>query len=239
MALPSDPTILRQHHLPCHLPCHPPCHLLPCELTALAIPLPTYPVCVQLSTRRARFVAHAVKPFRVVTPPGENAKATNCEGARCFVDNGQLWLEYGSRGGTRQGQPVSPWVVRCPFDPKAVQNGTFAVDPSSLERTYWAATIDNDPLVRQCADMGQAVGMARYGQLFAAAYDDEATETYFRSYVMERLPGAAPGGTEPYKALYKINGVKIEAIMDLTPVGAPDSQAAALCGWTAKQPRHV
>lgn len=59
--------------------------------------------------------------------------------------------------------------------------------------------------MRQCADLGQAVGLARYGQLFAAAKDDEALERDFVSYIMERLPGAKmANGVEQYKPLYKI-----------------------------------
>lgn len=32
-------------------------------------------------------------------------------------------------------------------------------------------TVGGNPDVRQCADLGQAVGMARFGQLHAAAFD--------------------------------------------------------------------
>jgi hypothetical protein len=57
----------------------------------------------------------------------------------------------------------------------------------------------------------------RYGQLFNAAYDDEENEKDFASWIMERLPGAQTGGTEPFRPLFKVSGIKIEAIMDLTP----------------------
>ena len=68
--------------------------------------------------------------------------------------------------------------VHCPSC--AVRAGTFVCDPASLPVTHWPPTIDNDPLVRQCADMGQHIGLERYGQVYAAAYDDEEHETHFR-----------------------------------------------------------
>lgn len=136
---------------------------------------------------------HHVRRFKVLPPAGAATSETNCEGARAYVDGGQLYLEYGSRGGVHNGVPLVPWVARMPLDLAAIEAGRFVCDPAVLEVTYWPATIDSDPLVRQCADMGQAVGMAKYGQLFAAAYDDEAQETHFRCVrVWQR--GCACGG---------------------------------------------
>ncbi|KAG2488992.1 hypothetical protein HYH03_012432 [Edaphochlamys debaryana] len=169
----------------------------------------------KLSRKRGQWVAHGVKQFAVAPPPGAAAEAPQCEGARCFVDEGRLWLEYASRGGRNGGTPVTPWVARHPFDVKAVRKGRWQLDPGALEVTYWPQ-VDNDPDVRQCADLGHAPGMARYGQLFAAAYDDPEHETHFRSYILERLPGAQAGGVENCKPLFIVRGGKIEAIHDLT-----------------------
>jgi hypothetical protein len=170
--------------------------------------------------KKKKWVAHGVKSFEVPQPAGENPEHTNCEGARAYLEDGCLWLEYASRGGlTDDGsQPITPWVARVPLDIKAVRKGRFEIDPARLDVTYWPATLDNDPRVRQCADIGQAVGLARYGQLFAAARDDEATETHFVSYIMERLPGAQTGGVENVKPLFKLLGAKIEAVFDITKV---------------------
>lgn len=162
------------------------------------------------------WIAHHVRPFKLLPPAHAPPGDTNCEGARAFVENGSLYLEYGSRGGSNEGKQIMPWCARMPLDLQAIDDGTFVCDPAQLEVTYWPPAIDGDPLVRQCADMGQAIGLAKYGQMFAAAYDDEAHEVAFRSYIMERLPGAKPGGVENYKPLYKIPHAKIEAIMDLT-----------------------
>ncbi|KAG2441932.1 hypothetical protein HXX76_003537 [Chlamydomonas incerta] len=171
----------------------------------------------KISKRKKKWAAHGVHPFKVAAPPGANTAQTNCEGARAYVENGQLWLEYASRGGRHQGQPVAPWVVRHPLDVKAIRKGTFTVQPASLtDVTYWPSTVGGNPDVRQCADLGQAVGMARFGQLQAAAFDDEVHETGFFSYIMERLPGAQSGGVENLKPLFKLYGGKIEAIYDIT-----------------------
>ncbi|GIL88348.1 hypothetical protein Vretifemale_16313 [Volvox reticuliferus] len=171
----------------------------------------------RVSMKRKKWVAHGVKMFQVHPPAGENSAHTNCEGARAYLENGQLWMEYGSRGGlVREGKVRSPWVARVPLDIKAIRKGTFKVDPEKLDVTYWPETLDNDPWVRQCADLGQAVGMARYGQLFAAAKDDEEKETNFVSYIMERLPGAQTGGVENIKPLYRLQGAKIEGMYDIT-----------------------
>ncbi|GLI71643.1 hypothetical protein VaNZ11_016917 [Volvox africanus] len=172
----------------------------------------------RVSMKKKKWVAHGIKAFEVHPPPGENTKHTNCEGARAYLENGQLWMEYGSRGGLTEDRKerITPWIARVPLDIKAIRKGTFKVDPAKLDVTYWPETLDNDPHVRQCADMGQAVGMARYGQLFAAAKDDEEKETHFMSYIMERLPGAQTGGVENFKPLYRVQGAKIEAIFDIT-----------------------
>ncbi|GFR45974.1 hypothetical protein Agub_g7446 [Astrephomene gubernaculifera] len=171
----------------------------------------------RLSKKKDKWVAHGVKTF-TVRPPAAIAAAslTNCEGARAYVEGGRLFMEYGNRGGRQDGKQLTPWVARHPLDIKAVRKGKFQVEESALEVTYWPAALDGDPDVRQCADMGQAVGMARYGQLFAAAKDDEASETHFVSYIMERLPGAQAGGVENFKPLYRLQGAKIEGIYDIT-----------------------
>lgn len=77
----------------------------------------------QISKRKKKWVAHGVHPFKVAAPPGANTAHTNCEGARAYLENGQLWLEYASRGGRHQGQPVAPWVVRHPLDIKVCAAG--------------------------------------------------------------------------------------------------------------------
>lgn len=171
------------------------------------------------------FVAHSVSPFKLVPPviPDRPVIETNCEGARAYVDGGLLYLEYASRGGIGYTQledgtkpALVPWVARTPLDLSAIQAGTFAPDPTALDVSFWPV-VDGDATVRQCADLGQAVGLAKYGQLHVAAYDDEENETDFRSYVVERLGAPEPGGEEAFKPLFKIYGAKIEAIVDLTP----------------------
>ncbi len=42
--------------------------------------------------------------------------------------------------------------------------GTFEVRPAQMAVTYWPDALDGDPSVRQCTCLGQAVGMARWGQ---------------------------------------------------------------------------
>ncbi|KAG2451620.1 hypothetical protein HYH02_003401 [Chlamydomonas schloesseri] len=171
----------------------------------------------KISKRKKKWVAHGVHQFKVSAPPGANTAHTNCEGGRAYMEGGQLWLEYASRGGRRKGQPVAPWVVRHPLDIKAIRKGTFAINLASLKDvTYWPPTVGGNPDVRQCADLGQAVGMARFGLLHAAAFDDEVHETGFFSYILERLPGAQSGGIENLKPLFKLYGGKIEAIYDIT-----------------------
>ncbi|KXZ52384.1 hypothetical protein GPECTOR_9g428 [Gonium pectorale] len=170
----------------------------------------------KLSMKKKKWVAHGVKAFEVPPPVGNEASGTNCEGARAYMEDGKLWLEYANRGGRQDGVPLKPWVARTPLDIRAIRKGEFEVDPAAMDVTYWPESIDNDPDVRQCADIGQAVGMARYGQLFAAAKDDEVNEVHFVSYIVERLPGAQTGGVENFKPLYRLQGSKIEAIYDIT-----------------------
>ena len=45
--------------------------------------------------------------------------------------------------------------------PKAIRKGKFEVDPAHLDLTYWVPVFEGNPAIRQCADLGQAVGMAR------------------------------------------------------------------------------
>lgn len=163
------------------------------------------------------FVAHDVSYFKLVPPAGLESDTMNCEGVRAFVDAGMLFIEWCNRGGFYDGVQLVPWVARMPLDLAAIASGYFVCDPAACEVSYLPAVIDGDATVRQGADLGQAVGMAKYGQLVAAAYDDEATETYFRSYIMEQLPGEGPDNVVNLKPLFKIYDCKIEGIMDVTP----------------------
>jgi hypothetical protein len=141
-------------------------------------------------TPQGEWLAHGVKPFTLVPSPGEKTAGTTARArapiwraASCgwSTRRAAAWALTGSP--SRPGWRATHWTCRCGAalegaaasstaqracllfavrpSAQAIRKGTFKLEPAALDLTYWVPMLENKPLIRQCADLGQAVGMAR------------------------------------------------------------------------------
>lgn len=145
----------------------------------------------------------------------------NIEGVRSYVsadDDHTVMIEYANRGGLVEDASarMPAWIVQVPWDasrrrPAHVKTPGF--------RVAHIQPFLSDPRIRQVSDLGcRANGNAQYGNVDAAAYDDEKTERDFFSYLYTRRPPLENGrgsSVVPTDVLFRVPRHKIEAVIDL------------------------